>query len=120
MNIVEDMNNLNLSENNNNNNAPSSKLYEMQGYYTQPTIYNEKICFVSEGDLYLLNVKVHEAIRLTVCGSVYAPCMSKDGTKVAFTSYCSGESEVYLINVSGGPIQQMCSLTAAKLGRIEQ
>ena len=110
MNIVEDMNNLNLSENNNNNNAPSSKLYEMQGYYTQPTIYNEKICFVSEGDLYLLNVKVHEAIRLTVCGSVYAPCMSKDGTKVAFTSYCSGESEVYLINVSGGPIQQITNI----------
>ena len=48
-----------------------------------------------------------EAVRLTVCGGVSAPLLSYDGSRVAFTSYCSGESEVYTISTAGGPMQQI-------------
>ena len=80
---------------------------KIQGYYSQPSRRDGKICFVSEDDLYLLNLDTEEAVRLTVCGGVSAPLLSYDGSRVAFTSYCSGESEVYTISTAGGPIQQI-------------
>ena len=74
---------------------------KIQGYYSQPSRRDGKICFVSEDDLYLLNLDTEEAVRLTVCGGVSAPLLSYDGSRVAFTSYCSGESEVYTISTAG-------------------
>ncbi|MGF1580936.1 MAG: S41 family peptidase [Gemmataceae bacterium] len=73
------------------------------GYYRQPTIHQDTIIFVSEGDLWKTTIQGGKAVRLTTHpGEEALPAISPDGKTVAFTASYEGPTEVYTISVQGG------------------
>lgn len=74
-----------------------------QGYYRQPTIHNDTIVFVAEGDLWKVSTAGGVATRLTSHpGNESSPQLSPDGSLVAFTAQYEGPTEVYVMPVAGG------------------
>ena len=75
-----------------------------QGYYRFPTIHNNKIVFVSEDDLWSVNLKDPRAIRLTTnLSQVSHPLLSPDGKWIAYVGTEDGNTEVYIMPSDGGP-----------------
>lgn len=75
----------------------------MHGYYSQPTIYNDNLVFVSEDDLWLIKGKDSTAIRLTSnLGMLRQPQFSPDGKYLAFISTDEGMPEIYVMPAEGG------------------
>ncbi|MCY7362008.1 MAG: peptidase, partial [Ignavibacteria bacterium] len=73
------------------------------GYKRFPTIHNDKVVFVSEDDLWEVNVNGGTARRLTSnLGEVTNPYYSPDGNYVAFSGKEEGEKDVYIIPSNGG------------------
>lgn len=72
-----------------------------------PDVSENKIVFVYEQDLWLVDKKGGTAVRLTSAeGSEIYPKFSPDGTKIAFSGAFDGATNVYVINTLGGmPIQ---------------
>ena len=76
----------------------------MQGYYRFPTIFNNKIIFVSEDDLWSVNLDNSKAFRLTTnISEVSSPLISPDGKWIAFVGSEDGNNEVYIMPSTGGP-----------------
>jgi tricorn protease len=74
-----------------------------QGYYRQPTIHNDTIVFVAEGDLWKVSTAGGVATRLTSHpGNESSPQLSPDGSLLAFTAQYEGPTEVYVMPLSGG------------------
>ncbi|MFZ2874043.1 MAG: S41 family peptidase [Phycisphaerales bacterium] len=74
-----------------------------QGYYRQPTIHDDTIVFVAEGDLWKVSTAGGVATRLTSHpGNEGSPQISPDGSLVAFTAQYEGPTEVYVMPLSGG------------------
>ena len=65
------------------------------GYYRYPTLYEDKVVFVCEDDLWVVPTEGGVARRLTSNpGRVASPAISPDGTLLAFTGRDEGDDEV--------------------------
>ncbi len=74
-----------------------------QGFFRQPTLHEETVVFVSEGDLWRVSRKGGVATRLTTHpGPESRPKISPDGKVVAFTAQYEGQSDVYTMPLQGG------------------
>ena len=84
------------------------------GYYRMPTVFGDKIVFVSEDDLWEVNIKGGSARRLTTTnGSILYPFFSPDGKWIAFSAAEEGSAyEVYVMPAEGGPIKRLTYLGA--------
>lgn len=83
----------------------------MGGYYRFPTLHENQVVFVSEDDLWLVDLKGGVAQRLTASKSgFYNPSFSPDGKLLAFTGEEDGFPEVFVMPVSGGIPQRLTFL----------
>ncbi len=81
------------------------------GYYRHPTINGDTIVFVSEDDLWRVEVGGGPAQRLTANpGTESFPVLSPDGESVAFTSRDEGHPEAYVMATEGGPPRRLTFL----------
>ena len=73
------------------------------GYYRYPCLFEDKLVFTAEGDLWKMDLSQNLAHRLTTHHGLeqYAR-ISPDGNWVAFTGQYDGFSEVYIIPFFGG------------------
>ena len=73
------------------------------GYYRYPCLFQNKLVFTAEGDLWKMDLSQNLAHRLTTHRGMeqYAQ-ISPDGNWVAFTGQYDGFSEVYIIPFQGG------------------
>lgn len=75
-----------------------------QGYLRQPTIQGDTIVFVCDDDLWTVGAGGGVARRLTAgLGEPATPCLSPDGTQLAFVGRDEQHPEVYLMPAAGGP-----------------
>ncbi|MFO1315521.1 MAG: PDZ domain-containing protein [Burkholderiales bacterium] len=79
-----------------------------QGYLRQPTIQGDTIVFVCDDDLWTVGAGGGVARRLTAgLGEPATPCLSPDGTQLAFVGRDEQHPEVYLMPAAGGPARRM-------------
>ena len=80
----------------------------MPGYFRQPTVFADRVVFVSEDDLWEVSLSGGVARRVTSGkGSATYPAFSPDGSKIAFTGTEEGTPEVYVMDADGGPVRQL-------------
>lgn len=73
------------------------------GYYRFPAIHGDTVVFVSEGDLWTVDVRGGAARRLTShTGLESTPAISPDGRTLAFSAQYEGPTEVYTMPLAGG------------------
>jgi len=78
------------------------------GYYRFPTIFKDKVVFVSEDDLWQVPAEGGRAIRLTSnLGEVSNPRFSPDGEWLAFTSYRTGNNDIFILHLDSQNIYQL-------------
>ncbi|MCH8822119.1 MAG: PDZ domain-containing protein [Planctomycetes bacterium] len=83
------------------------------GYYSQPALYDNRIVFVSEGDLWTATIPDNAdetiiAYRLTSSdGNESKPCFNSDGKSIAFTAQYDGNTDVYVMSIDGGPPKRL-------------
>lgn len=86
------------------------------GYYRHPTIHGNRVVFVSEDDLWELDLEGGTARRLTSGpGTPSFPCLSPEGTRLAYTGRDDGPDEVYLMDAGGGPARRLTWMGARTL-----
>lgn len=79
-----------------------------QGYLRQPTLQGDTIVFVCDDDLWSVGAAGGVARRLTAgLGEPSTPCLSPDGTQLAFVGRDEQHPEVYLMPAAGGPARRM-------------
>ncbi len=79
-----------------------------QGYVRFPNIYQDRVIFVAEDDLWLVSSEGGRAERLTAgVGEVRYPRFSPDGEQLAFVGREEGPSEVYIMPALGGLAQRL-------------
>ncbi|MCX6831224.1 MAG: hypothetical protein NT028_03705 [candidate division Zixibacteria bacterium] len=82
---------------------PQASLSEQQGFFRFPDIYDDKIVFTSEGDLWMVSAKGGTAMRLTTAeGEERFAKFSPDGKWIAFTGEYDGNADVYVMSATGG------------------
>ena len=75
----------------------------MNGYFRFPTIYKNIVVFVSEDDLWTVDVEKQIARRLTSnIANVSSPIISPDGKLIAYIGNEDGNTEIYLMPINGG------------------
>lgn len=75
----------------------------LEGYYQQPSIHENTIVFVSEGDLWKVSTLGGSAQRLTTHAEEERhPAISPNGKTIAFTATYNGLPEVYTMPMEGG------------------
>ena len=75
----------------------------MSGYFRFPSIHNDNAVFVSEDDLWIVNIKNPIARRLTSnYGNVSSPLISPDGKTLAFIGQEDGNTEIFTMPLKGG------------------
>ena len=85
----------------------------LKGYYRFPTINNENIVFVSEDDLWSVNISGGLARRLTAnLGECSYPVFSPNGKWIAFSGKEEGNTEVYIMPSCGGTAKKITFLGA--------
>ena len=83
--------------------GPAVRSQEAQGYYRFPTLHENTIVFVAEGDLWSVSADGGIARRLTTHPSEEThPVLSPDGATVAFAARYEGPTELYTMPLSGG------------------
>jgi tricorn protease len=82
-----------------------------KGYYRNSTVFGDQVVFVSEDDLWTVQLSGGIARRLTAgLGTCSHPSLSPDGRWIAFSSAEEGHQEVYIIPSQGGPIRRLTYL----------
>src|SRR5690554_4244372 len=89
----------------------------MKGYYRQPSISKDRVVFVSEDDLWEMQIAADPASggalrgfsrRLTRGrGAASYPAHSPDGTLLAYVGTDRGATDIYVMNAHGGPARQL-------------
>lgn len=80
----------------------------MHGYFRQPTVFDDRVVFVSEDDLWEVELDGGVARRLTSGkGAASYPSFSPDGSQIAFTGTEEGTPEVYVMDARGGAASQL-------------
>ena len=75
----------------------------MNGYYRFPAVHQDKVVFVSEDNLWILDLKNPKAIKLTSnISEVSSPIFSPDGKQIAYIGTEDGMSEIYTMPSNGG------------------
>ncbi|MGM0554752.1 MAG: S41 family peptidase [Myxococcota bacterium] len=81
---------------------------ERKGYYRQPTVFEDRVVFVSEDDLWEVSVDGGVTRRLTSGrGAAGHPVFSPSGGHIAFTATEEGTPEVFVMDSRGGPARQL-------------
>ncbi len=84
-----------------------------KGYYRRPHLSGDRILFVSEDDLWLMEDIDDSPARLTTqLTRSDDPCFSPAGDWIAFTGESDGPSEVYVMPGSGGTAERRTYLGA--------
>ena len=87
-----------------------------RGYFRFPAVFNDKIMFTSEDDLWEVPLEGGAARRLTAGrGSFLHPHFSPDGRQLAFASAEEGYNEVYVMPSEGGDIRRLTYLGALSI-----
>jgi len=74
-----------------------------RGYYRYPALHDDTIVFAAEGDLWTVGTEGGMARRITTHPSEESrPCISPDGTTLAFTARYEGPAELYTMPLAGG------------------
>ncbi len=79
-----------------------------EGYLSQPALFNDRLIFVSERDLWTARLPADPnapvvAYRLTNgAGSEFHPIISPASTRIAFTAEYEGNTDVYVMPIDGG------------------
>ena len=75
----------------------------MKGYYRFPTIFNNHIVFVSDDNLWQVDINNKIAYRVTTnLSPIHTPYFSPDGKFIAYVGTEDGNTEIYLIPSQGG------------------
>ena len=75
----------------------------MSGYFRFPSIHNDNVVFVSEDDLWIININNPIARRLTSnYGNVTSPLISPDGKTIAYIGQEDGNTEIFTMPLNGG------------------
>ena len=90
--------------------ASGHALAAEQGYYSQPALHDNRLVFVSEGDLWTVTLPADLgsgqrllAHRLTSnIGLEQRPQFNPDGALIAFTADYDGNADVYIMPAEGG------------------
>jgi tricorn protease len=73
------------------------------GYLRYPHVHGELLAFVAEDDVWLAPAEGGRAWRLSAdAAPVKSPRFSRDGSRIAWTSWRDGNSEVYTADPEGG------------------
>ena len=87
-----------------------------QGYFTQPTIHNDTIVFISDDDLWTVSKAGGLAQRLTAnVGTVSSPRFSPDGKRIAYLANDRGHLGLYVIAANGGTPTQLIPFSISNL-----
>jgi len=70
-----------------------------------PALALEQITFIRQGDIYVVDGDGSNPIRLTTGGNHYTPLWSPDGSKIGFTSWHDGISEIGVLNADGSGLR---------------
>ncbi len=82
-----------------------------EGYYRSPTLSDDQIVFVSEDDLWTVDLEGGVARRLSSgLGKVRSAALSPDGRYLAFSSTEEGHAEVFMMAADGGEATRMTYL----------
>lgn len=85
----------------------------MTGYFRFPAVFRDQVVFVSEDDLWTVELGGGVARRLTSgLGAALQPVFSPDGTKIAFSSEEEGHREVFITGASGGEVHRLTYLAS--------
>ncbi|GAA1914372.1 S41 family peptidase [Streptomyces sodiiphilus] len=93
--------------------VPESPDEEAAGYLRFPDLHGDRLCFVTEDDLWLAplpapGARPEPARRLTVDRTrVGPPRFSPDGRHIAWTGWRTLDPEVHLMSADGGPARQL-------------
>src|SRR5687767_15870851 len=72
------------------------------GYYRFPAIHHDTLVFTAEGDLWRVGTRGGDAQRLTSHpGFETNAAISADGQSIAFTAQYEGQTEVYVMPLTG-------------------
>jgi len=73
------------------------------GYYRYPDLHNDTLVFTAEGDLWVADINIGKAQRLTThVAEETQASLSNDGQRIAFVANYEGAREVYVISINGG------------------
>lgn len=79
-----------------------------EGYYRYPTIFGDRVVFVSEDDLWSVATTGGKATRLTSGRGIFTrPRFSPDGKVLAFSSSEEDAMEVFTMSSHGGEIKRL-------------
>lgn len=83
----------------------------MEGYYLYPNVLNDELAFTSDDDIWKVQIKGGDAIRLTSdMGIAVKPKFSQDGKWIAFLRKQMGDqniSEIYVMPADGGKAERL-------------
>lgn len=82
------------------------------GYYRSPTLWDNKVVFVADDDLWQVSLEGGKAERMTSnTGEANDPAFSPDGQWIAFTGTYEGHGEVYLMPAEGGEVERLTHIS---------
>lgn len=79
-----------------------------QGYFRHPAIHRDRVVFVSEDDLWSVNIQGGTPVRLTSnLGEIEFPLIAPDGAHIAFIARDEGVPDIHIMETGGGNVQRI-------------